>query len=135
MAPTKLTLYYTMTYPNTIIIMRLLNKAARIEAKLAAAGFKIVREGKEKYPLSILKMVPIATDTWKKRKSFESLADTIQAQMEVHGTTDLVSFIISKIPLDVTTVYMELSKLKESVMSDLTNICIFYHLVFLHSNG
>ena len=57
MAPTRKTLYHTMTSPNTNAFMSLLFDAIRVESRPTATGFKIVYLGKDKHPLKILEIV------------------------------------------------------------------------------
>lgn len=64
MAPDNLTLYHTMTSPNTNF--NLLNNAANLEIKPMAVGCKSVYVGKDKYLLSILGLSPITGKAWKK---------------------------------------------------------------------
>ena len=112
MAPKNVILYHTITSPNTSTLVRILNDAIRIETKWTTAGFKIIYKGKNTFSLSILEIVPIDAKVWKRSESFNSLASTMQAQIDVHGTADLLSVISSEFPIDITTAYMESKKVK-----------------------
>ena len=71
----------------------------------------------------------------KKSESFESLPSTVRGQMEVHNTTDLISMVSQKMLIDVTTVFMESMKIKETVISHITDIDTMSGLFFLNSSG
>ena len=66
MAADRLSHFHTMSLPNTNDVMTLLTDAVRGNHKPVVAEFKIVYVGKDKTPLSILEMVPIEGDAWKK---------------------------------------------------------------------
>ena len=121
--------------PNTNVLMALLNDAVRGHHKPTAAGYKIVYVGKDKTPLSILEMAPIEGDAWKKSASFESLSSTIRGQMESYSSADLISVISQELPVDVTTAFMESMKIKDTMVSSMTNIDTLSGISFLHGNG
>ena len=62
--------------------------------------------GREKYLFSILEIAPATAKTWKNSASFESIASTMQAQIDVHGRTDVVFVISSEKLTDVTMTYI-----------------------------
>ena len=134
MAPEPQSLFHTMSSPNTNALITLLNNAVR-EPKPTAAGFKIVYVGKDKYPMSILEMAPVDDDGWKKSASFESLSSTIRGQIDVQNTADLISVISQEIPIDVTTAFMESTRVKEKIIGSMTDISNLSGLAFLHSDG
>ena len=92
MAPDSQSLFHTMTSPNTNALMTLLKNAVR-EPKPTVARFKILYVGKDKYPMSILEMASVDNDGWKKCVSLKSLLSTIQRQMDVQNTVDLILVI------------------------------------------
>ena len=63
MTPDSHSHFHMMSSPNTIALITLLNNAVR-DPKTTAAGFKIVYVGKDKYPMSILKIVPVDNNEW-----------------------------------------------------------------------
>jgi len=114
--------------------MSLLNDAIR-QPKSMAAGFKIVYVGKEIYPLIILGMAPVKSDRWKKSASFESISTTIRAQANVRNTVDLISVISQEVPIDVTTVFMESTRAKKRIISNMPAAGYLSGVAFLHSDG
>ena len=124
-----------MSSPNTNALMNLLSNAVKDNRKPSAAGFIAVYVGKDKSPLSILEMAPIDGDVWKKSASFESLFSTIRGQMDAHSTADLISIISQEIPIDITAAYMESTKIKNSMISSMTDIGSLTGISFLLGNG
>ena len=55
--------------------------------------------------------------------------------MEVHNTAGLISIISQDMPIDVTTVFMESMKIKETVIPRMTDIDTLSGLAFLNSSG
>ena len=135
MAPDRLSHFHTMSSPNTNALMSLFSDAVKSNRKPSAAGFKIVYVGKDKTPLNILDMAPIDGDVWKKSASFESLSSTIRGQMEAHSSVDLISIISQEMPIDVTAAYMESTKIKNSMMSSMTDIGSLSGISFLLGDG
>lgn len=74
------------------------------------------------YPLSILSMKYITSKAWRKIYCFESLGSTMRRQLDVHDTVDLISVISSEIHIDVTSTFMESSRVKEAVIASLTHV-------------
>ena len=83
----------------------------------------------------ILEMVSIIVGAWKKSALFEILATTMRSQFNVHDTADLISDILSEIPIDVITALMEPGRVKDVVMLSLTNVSNLSNLTFLHNIG
>lgn len=55
--------------------------------------------------------------------------------MGVHNVLDLISVISHEIPINVAMVYMESTKVKDKVLSSMTNVENIYGLAFLQSGG
>ena len=55
--------------------------------------------------------------------------------MDIHNTTDLILFMSQEMPIDVTTVFMESSKLKSDSIASMTDVCNSTGLSFLNGNG
>ena len=70
-----------------------------------------------------------------KSASFESLSSTIRGQMESYSSADLISVISQELPVDVTTAFMESMKIKDTMVSSMTNIDTLSGISFLHGNG
>ena len=135
MAPDCITLFHTMSNPNTNALMTMLTNAVQKESETTAAGFKIVYIGKDKVPLNILEMTPIDSPAWKKSASFESLCSTLRGQADIHSVSDLLSLASLEIPIDTTSAYMEATRIKDSVVSSMTDILNLTGLAFIQSNG
>merc|ERR1740124_2175111 len=124
-----------MNSPNTNTLMTLLSDAFRSNPKLTAVGFKITYEGEDKTPISILEMDPIRGDAWKKSASFKSLSSTVCGQIGVHNTAYLISIISQEMPIDITTALMEFMKIKEALISRMTDINTLSGVDFLSSSS
>ena len=135
MAPTRTTLYHTMTSPNTNAFVSLLSDVVRAESKPMATGFRTIYLGKDKNALSILEIAPIDGNLWKKNTSFMSLSSTMRAQMDVYPTSDIMSLISQEIPIDAATMYMGSTKVKDILISRMTDVENLFGLAFLHSGG
>ena len=70
-----------------------------------------------------------------KSPSFMSLSSTMRAQMDVYPTSDIMSAISQEMPIDVTTAYMESTKVKEKLISRMTDVGNLSGVAFLHSGG
>ena len=57
-----------------------------------------------------------------KSASFESLSSTFCDQMEVYSTADLVSIISQEMLIDVTIVFMESTKIKNTIIACMTDV-------------
>ena len=55
--------------------------------------------------------------------------------MEVYSTTDLVSVTSQEISIDVTTAFMKSMKIKETIISCMTDIDTLLGLAFINSSG
>jgi len=60
---------------------------------------------------------------------------TVRGKIEVHNTADLISIISQEISIDVTTAFMESTKIKEMVMPRISDIDTISGLAFLNSSG
>ena len=134
MAPKQNSLYHTMSNPNTNALVTLLNDAVR-DSKLTAAGFKIIHVGKNNYPLSVLEIAPVEADGWEKSVALDSLFSTIRGQMDIYNTADLILVMPQEMPIDVTSSFMESSKLKLDIVASMTDVCNLTGLSFLNGSG
>ena len=66
---------------------------------------------------------------------FESLSSTIRGQIDIQNTADLISVVSQEIPINVTTAFMELIRVKEKIMASTTDISNLTGLAFLYSDG
>ena len=66
---------------------------------------------------------------------FESLSSTIREQMDAHSTADLISIISQEMPIDVTAVFIEATKIKNSMISSITDIGSLTGISFLLGHG
>ena len=135
MAPDCITLFHTMSNPNTNALMTMLTNAVQKESETTAAGFKIVYIGKDKVPLNILEMTPIDSPAWKKSASFESLCTTLRGQADIHVVSDLLSLASLEIPIDTTSAYMEATRIKDAVVSSTYDILNLTGLAFIRTDG
>ena len=85
--------------------------------------------------MSILEMAPVDNTWLKKSALFKSPSSTIQGQIDVHNTADLISVISQEVPIDVVTAFMESTRVKKKIFSRMTVIDNLAGLAFLHSNG
>ena len=111
MSPGNFTLYYTIISPSTNARVRFLNNTSIMEAK-RHIRLRNTLSREKKYALTNLDMAPTMAKARKKSVSFKSLTRIIQDQMDIHGTVDLLFVILSKIPINVTTVYIASNKVK-----------------------
>ena len=80
-------------------------------------------------------MSPVDHDGWKKSASFESLSSTIRGQLDVQNTADLISVISQEIPINVTTAFVESTRVKEKIVGSMTDSSNLTGLAFLYSDG
>lgn len=118
-----------MSHLNTNALISMLQNTVRADNGPTAATFKTVYVENSRFSITILNMVFICDDAWKKRFSLESLASSVRGKMDVHSSLDLVTVIPSQLPNDVTIAYMESKVARQEIMSIMTkveNLTVFF---------
>ena len=122
MAPYRRFLYRTMSNPNTNALMSMLQNLVRTDNCPTAARFKTAYVRKYRFPITLLNMVSIDDDAWKKCASFDSFASSIRGQMDVHSSLDLVTVIAGEISIDATPACIDSKVVKQYIMSNMMKI-------------
>ena len=102
--------------------------------KHTTAGFKIVEVGTDKTLVSILEMDSINGNTCQK-SCFDCLSNAMRSHIDNIRTPDLITAVVSEIPINTTTVFVEANVVNKGVIDTVHSVSNLTGLVFLNSTG
>lgn len=90
---------------------------------------------KDDFLLNIPEITPIESEAWEKRTSFESLPCNIRGQMVDHNISNLVSVISHETPINVTSIFIHYTQVKEHCVSSMTDVVNLLGTAFIYCGG
>ena len=126
---------FKMSNPNTSV----LNMANRQQqqhqsnAAISSSQYKVVHIGKDKQHVTIIKMVSINKQSWKKSTCFESLRNTVYSLVDVHSVAEITALVTNELPLDTRSCFQASQLASESITKEMLKIGFLEPLAIMTS--
>ena len=124
-----------MSNPNTSGICIANRHRQQSNTAISASQLKVVHIGKNKQPVTIVKMVSINEQAWKKSACFESLRNTVYSLVDAHSVAEITALVTNELPLDTGSCFQASQFAAKSVLEDMLKIGFLEPLAFMNSTG
>ena len=124
-----------MSNPNTSAICIANRHRQQSNAAISASQLKVVHIGKNKQPVTIVKMVSINEQAWKESACFGSLRNTVYSLVDAHSVAEITALVTNELPLDTGSCFQVSQFAAKSVLEDMLKIGFLEPLAFMNSTG
>ena len=122
MVPIPNSMTTMMSNLKTIALISLLRNTTNDTTATTPSGFKTIFLGQDNVPVSILTIALLTEPTWKKSAYFDSLSLILRNHRDGVSVSDLSSVVSTELPIYTTTVFVEATAIRDSIMANALSV-------------
>ena len=124
-----------MSNPNTSALSMANRQRHQLGSDSTASNLKVVYIGKDKQPVTIIPMVSINGQAWKKSACFESLRNIVYSLADSHSVAEVTSLVSNELPLDTGSAFQASQSAAKFIMDGIMQVGFLEPIAFMTSTA